>query len=116
MVKPNNYETWNYTPGTISYMGRNIVDVPYWNLILCDFEKLDDAIHPVRQFSVQEVREHPEDCEKSRAVFQIDEVSLVGEMIDLRCLINVSLKAKLSENNFWHLVSKEKVWGDALNR
>ncbi|KAE9535278.1 hypothetical protein AGLY_008011 [Aphis glycines] len=59
-----------------------------------DFKKLEDVIPFIN------------DCKKAAQLFQIDEESLEDEMINVRC--NVYLKAKLSENNFWHLVSKEE--------
>lgn len=70
-----------------------------------DFKKLEDVI-PFISFPFKEDLNTQVIAKKAAHLFQIDEVSLEDEMINMRC--NVYLKARSSENNFWHLVNKKE--------
>jgi len=70
-----------------------------------EFKQLEDVI-PFISFPFNEGLNTQMFAKKAAQLFQIDEVTLDDEVINMRC--NVYLKARSSENNFWHLVSKEK--------
>lgn len=69
------------------------------------FKKLEDVI-PFISFQFKEDLNTQMITKRAAQLFQIDEVFLEDEMINMRC--NVYLKARSSENNFWYLVSKEE--------
>jgi hypothetical protein len=71
-----------------------------------DFKKLEDLI-PFISFLFKEDLNTQITTKKATQLFQIDKVSLEDKMVNMR--YNVYLKARWSENNFWHLVSKEEL-------
>jgi len=76
-----------------------------FNVRFKKFKQLEDEI-PFISFPLREDLNTQMTAKKASQLFQIDEVTLEEDMINIQC--NVYLKAGSSENNFWHLINKEK--------